>query len=140
MKRAIRFAELLAARIDAPVELALMEKRRREEGVSGDAFGGDVEGAWVIVIDDLISTGTTLARAARAAVEHGAASVHAAATHAVFAPGVADALGIPEIESIVVTDSVTPVPEHTNLLAPKLTVLRSATRLAEELRPLLRNR
>lgn len=138
MKRAVRFAELLAARLDAPVEFALMEKRRREGQVSGEAFGGDVADAFVIIVDDLISTGTTLARAARAAVERGAASVHAAATHAVFAPAVTDALGVPEIESIVVTDSVTPAPERVLPLVSKLTVLRSATRFAEEVRPLLR--
>src|SRR5690606_2994758 len=92
MKRASRFAEALAKRMDVPVELALMEKQRSEGLVRGQAFGGDVDDAFVIVIDDLISTGTTIARAARAAVERGAVSVHAAATHGVFSAGAANVL------------------------------------------------
>lgn len=138
MKRAIRFAEALADRIGVPVELALMEKRRSEGWVRGQAFGGDVDDAFVIVVDDLVSSGTTIARAARAAVERGAASVHAAATHGVFSAGAAGALMRPEIDSVVVTNTVIGVRERCPSLAPKLTVLDTAPLLAAALRPLLR--
>jgi len=139
MKRAIRFAEALADRIGAPVELALMEKQRSEGLVRGHAFGGDVDDAFVIVVDDLISTGTTMVRAARAALDRGALSVHAAATHAVFSADTANALVGEEIDSVVVTDTVSGVRERSPSLAPKLTVLGVAPLLAAAVRPLLRS-
>jgi ribose-phosphate pyrophosphokinase len=81
IKRARAFATLLENRAGKPAGLAFMEKQRSEGRMSGELFAGDVEGAVVIVIDDLISAGTTLVRAATAARARGARSVHAAATH-----------------------------------------------------------
>ncbi|MFO7286108.1 MAG: ribose-phosphate diphosphokinase [Gammaproteobacteria bacterium] len=138
MKRAIRFAEAFAERIGAPVELALMEKRRSEGLVRGQAFGGDVADATVIVVDDLVSTGTTMQRAAKAAVARGAASVHVAATHGLFSPAAAEALMIDEIETIVVTDTVPDVEARCPALLSKLAVLETAPLLAAAVRPLIR--
>src|SRR5690606_517363 len=130
MKRAMRFAEALANRRGASVGFALMEKQRSEGHVRGDVFGGDVAGAAGISVDDRISTGTTMMRAARAALERGAAVVHAAATHAVFSAGALDAFAASEIESVVVTDTVSPVRAEQSALRAKLTVLGSAPLLA----------
>ncbi|HEX6993312.1 MAG TPA: ribose-phosphate diphosphokinase [Gammaproteobacteria bacterium] len=130
MKRAMRFAQSLAERSGAPVGLALMEKQRSEGQVRGDVFGGDVAGATVIVVDDMISTGTTVLRAARAALERGASVVHVAATHAVFSAGAPDALSAPEIASVVVTDTVSPQRTDHPALREKLTVLGCAPLLA----------
>jgi hypothetical protein len=80
----------------------------------------------VIVIDDLISGGTTLARAAAASVARGARGVHAAATHAVLAAGAAATLGGAPLESIVVTDTVSDVRKRGALLAATLCVLEIA--------------
>lgn len=43
-----------------------MEKHRSKGVVSGSALIGDVAGGTAIVVDDLISSGTTLARASEA--------------------------------------------------------------------------
>jgi ribose-phosphate pyrophosphokinase len=134
MKRAMRFGEALAARLRTPVGFALMEKQRSEGRVSGQVFGGDVKDAFVIIADDMISTGTTVLHAARAALEHGAAAVHAAATHAVLSGGAAAALASAEIESVVVTDTVGTLRERFPALAGKLTVLGSAPLLAAALK------
>jgi ribose-phosphate pyrophosphokinase len=123
MKRASSFAEAYSAHVDARIELAIMEKQRSEGVVSGRAFGGDVDGAEVIVVDDLISTGTTMLRAARAAAARGAAAVHIAATHAVFADGAAEVLSSPEIESVVVTDTTGDPHASCPSLGAKLEVL-----------------
>jgi len=133
MDRAIRFAEALGARLGAPVGVALMEKQRSEGRVRGEAFGGDVSGAFVIIIDDMISTGTTMLRAARAARERGAASVHAAATHAVFSAAGADALSDSAIESVVVTDTAGELRGKFPALDPKLAVLSTAPLFAAAL-------
>ena len=126
VKRARAFAAMLEGRSQKPVGLAFMEKQRSEGRVSGELFAGDVDGAAVIVIDDLISGGTTLTRAALAARTRGARSVHAAATHGVLAAAAAETLGGAPLESIVLTDTVSGVRRRGAFLGPKLHVLESA--------------
>jgi ribose-phosphate pyrophosphokinase len=126
VKRARPFAALLERRSQKPVGLAFMEKQRSEGRVSGELFAGDVDGAVVIVIDDLVAGGTTLARAAAAALARGARSVHAAATHGVLAAAAAETLGSAPFASIVLTDTVSDVRRRGAFLGPKLRVLESA--------------
>jgi ribose-phosphate pyrophosphokinase len=126
VKRARTFAAFLEGRSQKPVGLAFMEKQRSEGRVSGELFAGNVDGALVIVIDDLISGGTTLARAAAAALSRGARSVHAAATHGVLAAAAEGALGAAPLESIVLTDTVSDIRLRGAFLGSKLRVLESA--------------
>jgi ribose-phosphate pyrophosphokinase len=126
VKRARAFAALLESRSEKPVGLAFMEKQRSEGRVSGELFAGDVDDAVVIVIDDLISGGTTLARSVAAARERGAPSVPAAATHGVLAAAAAETLGSAPLESIVLTDTVSGVRRRGAFLGSKLHVLESA--------------
>ena len=126
VKRARVFAAALESQAHKPVALAFMEKQRSEGRVSGELFAGDVDGAVVIVIDDLISGGTTLARSAAAALAHGARSVHAAATHGVLAAAAAETLGGAPLESLVLTDTVSDVRRRGAFLGSKLRVLETA--------------
>ncbi len=64
-KRADLLREALEAVLERPIGKAFAEKHRSGGVVSGDLFVGDVDGATCIIIDDLISTGGTLVRAAR---------------------------------------------------------------------------
>jgi ribose-phosphate pyrophosphokinase len=64
-----------------------MDKQRSLGHVSGEIFAGEVTGRVAIVIDDLISTGTTTARVAAACHDHGAKRVDLAATHGLFVGG-----------------------------------------------------
>jgi ribose-phosphate pyrophosphokinase len=105
-KRADLFREALEAALGRPVGKAFADKRRSGGVVSGDLFVGDVDGATALVVDDLISTGGTLVRAARAARKAGARRVIALVTHGLFTPGADAALLDPAIDRLVVTDSV----------------------------------
>ncbi len=100
------FHEALEAALGRRVGKAFVDKRRSAGVVSGDLFVGEVEGATALIIDDLISTGGTLVRAARSARKAGARRVLALVTHGVFMPGAEAALEDPAIDRIVVTDSV----------------------------------
>ncbi|MCL4764610.1 MAG: ribose-phosphate diphosphokinase [Hyphomicrobiaceae bacterium] len=107
-KRAQLFGAMLRRARGAPVGLAFVEKQRLDGDVAGTQLAGDVKGAHVLVIDDMISTGATLVRASNACREHGARRIHAFATHGLFSGG-AEGLLVPAgIEKIIVTDTVPP--------------------------------
>jgi ribose-phosphate pyrophosphokinase len=65
-KRAEAFRGLLETELGRPVAKGIMDKQRSGGVVSGELFAGDVEGHPVIIVEDLISTGTTMAKAAQA--------------------------------------------------------------------------
>jgi ribose-phosphate pyrophosphokinase len=82
-------------------------------------------------VDDLISTGYTLLRAARATRQAGARRVLALVTHGLFMAGSSEALGDPAIEQIVLTDTVPAFRLGPGAARDKLEILRSAPLLAE---------
>ena len=97
---------------------------------------GDVNGKDAIIIDDLISTGTTLARTARACMERGATRVMAAATHGLFMADAKTVLADTALERIAVTDTVPPFRLEEGAVKQKVTVLNSTTLFAEAIRRL----
>jgi ribose-phosphate pyrophosphokinase len=66
------------------IPLAFKEKYRKAGKVTGETIIGDVNGKTVIIIDDMISTGTTVAKCAGACKKAGANGVIVAATHGFF--------------------------------------------------------
>lgn len=139
-KRAELFRQALEAAKGRPVGNALAEKYRSAGIVSGDLFVGDVDGATALVIDDLISTGTTLLRAARAARQAGARRVIALVTHGLFMPGAAEVLTDAALERLVVTDTVPPFRLTDASARAKVEVLPTAPLLAETIRRLHEDR
>lgn len=107
IKRAQLWQEDLAQRLKRPVGLALLDKRRSEGRNEGaHAVSGDVADAVVLLVDDLIATGTTLQRAAVALRAAGARRVLACAAHGLFVDPAADRLGDAAIDQVLVSDSV----------------------------------
>jgi ribose-phosphate pyrophosphokinase len=105
-KRAEAFRERLEALLGRPIAKGFMDKQRSMGKVTGDLFAGDVSGRTVIIVDDLISTGTTMARVAACCRRHGAQRISVAAAHGLFTAG-ADALWRePAIDEVVVTNTV----------------------------------
>jgi ribose-phosphate pyrophosphokinase len=131
VKRAEKFREQLEAMLGRSVGKAFMDKHRSMGKVTGDVFAGDVSGRMVIVLDDLISTGSTMARMAAACRERGATSVHIAATHGVFSAGASAIVDDANIANIVVTDSISPLRLDPARAGSRLVVLSVAGLLAE---------
>jgi ribose-phosphate pyrophosphokinase len=129
IKRAEAFRRALAYRLRRPVAGGFMEKQRSEGVVSGERIVGDFADRTVIIIDDLISSGTTLVRTARACRAQGARRVLAGASHGVFAARAASVLADPALEKVVVTNTV--APRLGAAAADKLVVLNIAPLLAE---------
>lgn len=133
-KRARIFRDVLAQLLGKEIPTAFMEKQRSAGVVSGEAFFGDVENRTAIILDDLISSGTTIVRAARACRDSGATRVLAMATHGVFAGAAEEVLADPALERVVVTNSIPPVGLSSEFASQKLTVLDAAPLVAEAIR------
>jgi ribose-phosphate pyrophosphokinase len=134
VKRAEAFRQQLERTLGVAIGSAFMEKRRSAGVVSGEALVGSVEGRDVVAIDDLISTGTTLVRAARECRNLGARSFLAAATHGLFTRDAGRALAEPAIDEVLLTDSVPPFRLDPDLLERKVRVLDVSGLLAEAVR------
>jgi ribose-phosphate pyrophosphokinase len=93
---------------------------------------GDVRNRDCIIVDDMIDTGGTLAKAAEALKAHGAKRVFAYATHAVFSGNAAKNLEDSVIDEIIITDSI-PLPEAIRRLK-KVKQLSLSEMLAETIR------
>ncbi|MDI6876704.1 MAG: ribose-phosphate diphosphokinase [Methanomicrobiales archaeon] len=66
----------------------------------------DVASRTVVIVDDIISTGGTLATAATKLLEKGARAVHAVCVHGVFAGGAYGRLKSVGIESVAASDTI----------------------------------
>jgi len=108
VKRAEMFREALEAALGAPVGKAFADKHRSAGVVTGDLLVGDVAGATVLIVDDLVSTGGTLARAAYSARRAGAKRVLALAAHGLFMERAAQAIADSAIDRLFITDAVPP--------------------------------
>jgi ribose-phosphate pyrophosphokinase len=134
VKRAEAFRQSLSRRLGREASGAFLEKYRSAGVVSGEAVVGDVEGRIAIILDDLISTGGTIARAVAACRSRGARAVYAAATHGIFVGDAARMVADPGLERLVITDTIPPFRLDPALVRGKVTVLDTAPLFAEAIR------
>jgi len=91
---------------------------------------GEVGGRTTVVVDDIIDTGATLARAVRALQDAAVTSINAVAMHPILSPGTVERVAGLGLEELLVTDTV-PVPDG----APaSLRVVSCADLLADTIR------
>jgi ribose-phosphate pyrophosphokinase len=124
----VRVADIWSDKLGAP--LAIIHKRRDPlvpNQVSVHEIVGEVAGRWCLLVDDLIDTGRTIAKAAEALKNAGAIGVIVAATHAVFSDPATDLLQSEFIDEVVVTDTL-PIAEDKRF--DKLTILPIAPLIA----------
>jgi len=126
----VKMARAYATRLNAA--LALVDKRRHKmDDVEVMNVIGEVSGKNVVIFDDIISTGSTLVKAAEAIKQRGALRIFAAVTHAVFAEDTPERIQNSVIEKLVVTNTI-----HRNeeTLTPKIKVLSVGSLLGEAIR------
>ncbi len=128
----VRVADIWSDKLGAP--LAIIHKRRDPKvpnQVSVHEIVGEVEGRVCLLVDDLIDTGRTIAKAAEALKGNGATGVVVAATHAVFSDPAVEVLQSDFIDQVVVTDTL---PLSADKHWDRLTVLPIAPLLARAIR------
>jgi ribose-phosphate pyrophosphokinase len=123
------------SRFGAP--LAIIAKQRfTPDAVETIEMVGDVRDRVAVIVDDMISTGSTLLEAAELLRQRGARAVYAVATHPVLAGDAARHMQEGALDQAVVTNTIT-VPDwkrnHT------ITVLSVAPLLAEAIRRIHNN-
>ncbi len=123
-KRTRSFAQLMS------VEMVICDKHRSSANkIASMQLIGDVEGADVVLVDDLIDTGGTLAMASEIIKEKGAKSVRAICTHPILSGNAYENIENSALEELVVTDTI-PLKKQT----PKIKVLSVASMFAKGIR------
>lgn len=111
-------------------DLAIIDKRR-EKANQSEVMNvlGNVKGKQIIIIDDMIDTGGTLIKGAKAFIQNGATSVKACITHGVLSGNAFSNLknGQDYLNELILTDSITPK-EH---VLKNMTYLKTAPLIAE---------
>jgi ribose-phosphate pyrophosphokinase len=98
-------ARAFAKRLD--YDLAIIDKRRTSP-TDADILHvvGEVRGKTALIVDDLVDTAGTLAKAAKALRDTGAKAVYAACAHGVLAGPALERLENAPLEELVITDTI----------------------------------
>ena len=119
--------------LDMDIPIAFIEKRRSGNDAKAEALTliGDVKDRDVIIVDDEVDTGGSIAQAVSVVKKHGAKDVYLAFIHPILSLDAADKLAALPIKQIITTDTV-PIPEEKmKLLGERLTILSIAPMLGE---------
>lgn len=112
------------------IDMVICDKeRRRANEIAAMTLIGDVSGKDVVMVDDIIDTGSTLAKAAGLMKEKGALSVRAFCTHPVLSGKAIETIENSVIDELVVCDTI-PLRSQ----SPKIKVLSSAKLFADAIR------
>jgi ribose-phosphate pyrophosphokinase len=125
----IKMARAYAKRLNAG--LAIVDKRRSgPTEIEVMHVIGEVKGRNVILVDDMISTATSITEAAKVCRDEGAKDIYICGTHAVLAGKAVEKLQKAPVKEVVVTDTIPTDGKE----FPKLRVLSIANLLGEAIR------
>ncbi|MDD5070444.1 MAG: ribose-phosphate pyrophosphokinase [Candidatus Omnitrophica bacterium] len=126
----IKMARSFAKKFEAG--LAIVDKRRNSpESTEVMHILGEVEGRNVILVDDIVATGSSLVEAAKALKNSGAKKIYAAITHGILSANAVQKLEDSAIHSLMITDSI-PLPESKK--SNKIKVVSVAKLFAEAIK------
>ncbi len=123
-----------AARIGTPV--AFIEKRRVANDAKAEALTiiGEVKGRDVVLVDDEIDTGRSIAQAVNLIKERGAQRIYVAFVHPIFSADAAHRLAALPVTEYITTDSVPISVDKQEVFDKRLTILTVAPLLGEVIR------
>jgi ribose-phosphate pyrophosphokinase len=125
-----------STRLQAP--LAIVDKRRSSADVTKqeNVIGANVKDKIALMFDDMISTGSSIAGAAKVIHQFGAREIHVAATHGVLVGPAIERLESAPIQSMIITDTIPLSPQK---MIPKIKVLSVASLLGQAIKRIHRN-
>lgn len=100
-KRAYAYAKYLGSEV-----VVCYKQRKKANVIETMELIGDVSGRNVILVDDMVDTGGTLAKAADVMMEKGALSVRAICTHAILSGNAFEKIEASSLTELIVTDSI----------------------------------
>ncbi|MDR0921802.1 MAG: ribose-phosphate diphosphokinase [Lactobacillales bacterium] len=122
----VKRARSLAEYLDA--SLAIIDHEEDDVGRARGYVIGEVKNKKVIMVDDILNSGTTFYAGAYVLEKAGASEIYACASHGIFSSNATDLMNRSNIKEVTVTDSVAISEEH----RPKnLHVVTTAKLLAE---------
>jgi ribose-phosphate pyrophosphokinase len=123
-----------AAGIDAPI--AFIEKRRVSNDAKAQALTiiGDVKDRDIILVDDEVDTGGSVAQAVNLLKENGARRVYVTFVHPIFSGNAVEKLAALPVTEFITTDSVQISSEKREAFGKRLTILTVAPLLGEVIR------
>ncbi len=126
-KKARNYAQVLH------VPMAFIEKRRTANDAKSQALTliGDVNERDVIIVDDEVDTGGSIAQAVNLVKEYGARNVYLSFVHPVFSLNAAERLAALPVKEIITTDTVPIPPEKRALFGERLTLLSVSSLVGE---------
>jgi len=126
---AVKSSTAFAQELGVPV--AYVDKKRdlSTGAVSISGINRDVTDAHILVIDDMVVTGSTLIEVSDYLGEKGAGRIEVASTHHLYVNGAQDRIDASPIDSLVVTDTI--MPKHSSA---KIQILSVAQLVANEIR------
>jgi ribose-phosphate pyrophosphokinase len=112
-----------AADMDMPI--AFIEKRRIGNEAKAEALTliGEAEGRDVIIVDDEVDTGGSIAQAVNLVKQSGARDVYLVFVHAILSSNAAERLASLPIKQLITTDTVPIPPEKMKYIQDRLTII-----------------
>ncbi len=122
--------------LDLDLPIAFIEKRRTGNNANAEALTliGDVKGRDVIIVDDEVDTGGSIAQAVGVVKNSGARDIYMAFIHPIFSRNAAQRLAELPIKHMITTDTVSIPEDKLKPLHARLTVLSIAPMMGEVIR------
>ncbi len=130
--RADRFRKSLSLRMNRKVSLVHLDKIRDGSEVYGSTISDDVKGKIVIAVDDMISSGSTLAKCEETVEKFGGIFWGACATHGLFVGDINSNLS--KLKRIIITDTIDRLSHLSNEIRNKLVILPTTKLFARAIR------
>jgi ribose-phosphate pyrophosphokinase len=116
----IRRIKEISEMLNIPFTTIVKDRDLNTGNICDSKLNGEVAGKQALMIDDMMSTGETMIKAADLLLENGATGVFAFATHAILSGIASQKLQESKIEKVFVTDTVE-IPDEN--LFPKLEIV-----------------